>query len=111
MYIGHDSESSPEHKIEKLKKSLTEYTLDPSFESYGNFIIDHPARHNGLPCVSFFGNFFDLSLVFRIDTNDAILIKELTRLIRANQSTQAYKKAKNERTGQDENYKKSLAGF
>ena len=123
-YIGHQHPWEPLTDIqllENLKTALKENILDPTFEKYGNFIehsseihwIDknYPKTRPTENFVQFFGNFFDLSRCFRLETNDKNLITELTTLIRANQQTQAYKKARYERTGQDENYKKSLTGF
>ena len=42
----------------------------------------------------FFGNFWHVSAVFNIDTNDRELIDQLTAAIRANQQTPAYQAAK-----------------
>jgi len=41
----------------------------------------------------FHGNFWDLSLVFRFETNNETLVNELKSLIEANMATQAYQDA------------------
>ena len=75
--------------IETLCGVLAEYTLDRTFEEYGNFIcVREDGPREGL--TSFFGNFFALSHVFNIDTDDAALIEKLTKLIRANQLRAEY---------------------
>lgn len=85
--------------MEKLKK----YTLDPRFEQYGNFMKKNPKfpknpemtkKYKGW--YSLFGNFFDYSNAFSILTDDEKLAKQLRRLIRKNQRSEAYIKAKNE---------------
>ena len=82
--------------MEKLKK----YTLDPRFEQYGNFIRKNPkfpknpGKYKGW--YSCFGNFFDYSNAFSILTDDEKLAKQLRRLIRKNQRSEKYIKAKNE---------------
>ena len=85
--------------IEKLKK----YTLDPRFEQYGNFMVKNPKfpknpemteKYRGW--YSLFGNFYDYSNAFSILINDEKLVKKLRRLIRKNQNSEAYIKAKNE---------------
>lgn len=85
--------------IEKLQK----YTLDPRFEKYGNFIgknLKFPEspemteKYKGW--YSLFGNFYDYSNAFSIMTDDEKLAKKLRRLIRKNQRSEKYIKAKNE---------------
>ena len=74
-----------------LIRNLQQYTLDPVFEKYGNFILS-AAGHRTL----FWGNFYDYSAVFSIKTNDPKEIDVLTKLIRANQETKEYQYAKDE---------------
>lgn len=99
--------------IDALLERLSSATLCPTFERYGNLIQhplyhskpgdkpgewvddtdrpmypDHPGTHR------FFGNFFDYSHVFNIDTDEPELIEALTKAIRANQATAAYADAK-----------------
>jgi len=85
--------------IEKLKI----YTLDPRFEQYGNFIKKNPKfpknpeltkKYKGW--YSLFGNFWDYSNAFSILLSDERLANKIRRLIRKNQNTEAYIKAKNE---------------
>jgi len=86
--------------IEKLLEVLAEYTLDPSFENYGNFITPDPVAWDTLKplypagTVSFFGNFRGISHVFNIDTDEPKIIDALTRAIRANQATADYQARK-----------------
>lgn len=85
--------------IDKLQK----YTLDPTFEEYGNFIGKNPKFPNNPKMTekykgwySLFGNFFDYSNAFSFRTDDEKLAKRLRRLIRKNQNSETYIKAKNE---------------
>ena len=101
-HIGH----IPMPIVGDLIKALREYTLDPTFERFWNFIIDlgqeDPARPSYRPgWTHVWGNFADVSLVFSIDTNDPAVIGELTAAIRANQATPAYVKAKEEQAARD----------
>jgi hypothetical protein len=82
-----------------LLNRLAAATLDPTFEHYGNFIN---ADESDLPGgVRFFGNFFDWSHVFTIDTNDPVIIEQLSTAIRANQRTEKYAKAREARIEED----------
>ena len=82
---------------------LENYVLDPVFEKYGNFIYENPKfprnrklteKYKGWYCLS--GNFFDYSNAFSIFTDDVELACRLRKLIRKNQKSKAYIKAKNE---------------
>jgi len=94
---------SPEG-VDELLQALANYALDPTFEEYGNFISrsDDPAEWIGgrIPeqfkgCTRhFFGNFFALSHVFNIYTNDSALIERLSAAIRENQSREDYAQAR-----------------
>jgi hypothetical protein len=84
---------------ENILKDLAEYTLDPVFEEYGNFVYiptweDEEAaeKYKGLTAIS--GNFLTYSHAFRLLTDDTELIEELTKAIRKNQETEEYKQAK-----------------
>jgi len=79
------------NSLETLFENLERYTLDSVFEDYGNF------AHMVAGRAYFFGNFADLSGVFRLDTNDPALIKRLTKAIRANQATPRYAEEKRAR--------------
>lgn len=75
----------PLDTIEDLCAVLQSNPLDRTFEGFGNFVLADPDEP-----VRFWGNFFDLSHVFSIDTDDPAIIARLTALIRANQQTPAY---------------------
>ena len=84
---------------ENILKDLAEYTLDPVFEEYGNFVYmstweDEQAaeKYKGLTAIS--GNFLTYSHAFRLLTDDVELIEELAKAIRKNQETEEYKQAK-----------------
>lgn len=89
--------------IEEFIEKLQKYTLDPCFEKYGNFIVKNPKfpwdsemtkKYKGW--YSLFGNFFDYSNAFSIYICDEKLVRKIRRLIRKNQNSEAYIKAKNE---------------
>lgn len=109
--------------LQDLFERLATHPLDPSFEDYGDFVM--PARsavhvrgydedgtfvdryddtgplHSEAPeAVRFWGNFFTVSAVFEIDTDEPELIARLTAAIRANQERPDYKAAKRERLGE-----------
>jgi len=71
--------------IDKLIEVLGHETLDRTFERVGNFVC----RHKGQ--TRFFGNFRTVSHVFNIDSDDPKVIERLTKAIRANQRTAAYR--------------------
>jgi len=73
--------------IEKLLEVLAEEPLDRKFEAYGDFCYSLEDLSGG---VRFFGNFFELSHVFRIDTNDLDLIKKLAAAIDTNKQMPGY---------------------
>lgn len=84
---------------ENILKDLAEYTLDPTFEDYGNFVYiptwcdkELAEKYKGLTAIN--GNFLTFSHAFRLLTNDVKLIRELTEAIRKNQETEEYKQAK-----------------
>lgn len=84
---------------ENILKDLAEYTLDPVFEEYGNFVYmptwcdeESAKKYKGLTAIN--GNFVKLSHAFYLLTDDEELIKELTEAIRKNQETEEYKQAK-----------------
>lgn len=87
--------------IEQLLEVLKTYTLDPTFEKYGNFIYPYvPYRgwndknqvYKGCTLIS--GNFYTLSHVFSIITDDLVLMERITAAIRDNQQTEDYQQAK-----------------
>lgn len=79
--------------VSGLFTALESSTLDPTFEDYGDFVESgDPAIPVG--STRFFGNFYDLSYVFNMDTDDVGLIARLTAAIRENQKSQAYAEAR-----------------
>ncbi len=89
--------------IEDFISKLKKFTLDPTFENYGNFIYKNPKfpknkeltkKYKGF--YNIFGNFFDYSNAFSIYTDDIKLADRLRRLIRKNQKSELYVKAKME---------------
>ena len=70
--------------VDKLLSVLQEYPLDRTFEDYGNFI-----QRDG-KTVRFWGNFYNLSHVFQIDTDDPDLISRLSGAVRDNQKREDY---------------------
>lgn len=89
--------------IDRILQYLENYTLDPTFENYGNFVDSNPEwlapewarKYAG--CTRFWGNFYSVSGVFDVITNDADVIRRLTTAIRRNQGSAAYASAKAER--------------
>lgn len=85
--------------IEDLLKVLSKYTLDPKFEQYGCFIQDSGTAYctdeqneRWTGYTIFGGNFFDLSHVFSIQSNDPVIVGALTAAITANRETEHYRK-------------------
>lgn len=80
----------PLDTIEDLYAVLATETLDPRFEDCGNFITMEGATAH------LFGNFYTVSHVFNLDTDEPETIQRLTSLIRANQATPAYTQSQKE---------------
>lgn len=84
--------------IDALLACMERYTLDPTFEDYGDFVFQ------GYPVapahVRFSGNFHDASATFSIETDDQDLIDSIIAAIKANKATQAYADARHERDEQ-----------
>ena len=78
--------------INQLLGVLTSETLNPMFEEYGNFAYIHENK------TTFFGNLHSVSHGFNIRSTDKKIIAKLTKAIRANQKTDAYKKARAQMT-------------
>lgn len=102
-YIGTPSNPGT---IESLIETLANYALDPCFEEVGSLIegplkpedfinLRHPPVEM-LGKTMFFGNFYELSAVFRLYTDELDLIARLTKAIRDNQASPAYQAAKAE---------------
>lgn len=92
-YCGSKWAGELPNTVDQLIEVMQTYALDPTFEAYGNFGANGPA---GSATVRFWGNFYTLSHVFSIDTDDPELCARLITAIKANQSTQAYQDAKRE---------------
>jgi len=85
-----------QHPLERLFELLETEPLHPTFEEYGNFAgTDVPGRQ-GEGFVLFWGNFYNYSHAFSVQSNDAAMIEKLTKLIRDNQATVAYKEARDQ---------------
>ena len=98
--------------LDSLLATLAEEPLDLIFEECGDFIdanpcygvqgehfgeyVNGPRMFSG-SVTTFFGNFYTVSHVFNLYTNDPATIEALTRAIRDNQQTTAYGRAKTER--------------
>lgn len=86
--------------IERILRYLDTYALDPVFEAYGNFVdaspewLDPELARKYAGCTRFWGNFYSVSGVFDVITNDGEIIKRLTAAIRNNQRSAAYASAK-----------------
>lgn len=102
-------------QLAALFERLASTPLDPEFEDYGNFccgearkgiaskdeqtgetvyLSGDPIYPEAPTAVRFWGNFYEVSAVFSIDTDEPDLIEKLTTAIRANQASPAYLAAK-----------------
>ena len=87
--------------IDQLIEVLASHTLDPKFEQYGCFVQtdneiswpDGSPDHWTPAMYQFFGNFLELSHVFRIDSDDPDVKRRLCAAIHDNRQTDAYKAA------------------
>jgi hypothetical protein len=77
--------------IEVLIDTLKTYTLDPTFEEYGNFVLPN----KGTDQIRVWGNFQNVSHVFSIDGTEAELAI-LIKAIREHQQTTRYLAARKE---------------
>lgn len=87
---------SAEQMIERLFVMMDEFLLDPTFERYGNFMERNPQLIKGGygDYVHLFGNFYDYSFVFNIETKDEELVARFAKSVEVNQAKPAYKEAK-----------------
>lgn len=87
--------------LEELYQTLTEHTLDPAFEMYGNFLnrapqwISEGATQKYTGCASIFGNFLTYSHAFDLVTDEKEIIDEIEHLVAENKATDRYIDAKN----------------
>jgi hypothetical protein len=90
-WIGQQPDS-----IEQLIDVLGKHTLDRTFEAYGDFTQRGARNGRGEPvdginqAVCFFGNFIDLSHVFRITTDEQDVIERLSAAIADNKKRPEY---------------------
>lgn len=88
--------------VEKLIERLKTEVLDPTFEKYGNFVMDAEGEANKkLGILHVWGNFYTVSGVFSL-MGTLEELSEIIALIRENQTTAAYKKARDEVKARDE---------
>lgn len=92
-FNGHGFLGDPA-SLETLFGALERYTLDPSFDGYGGFAIPDEARPG---VVRFWGNFFDVSHAFCVETDDGEICARLVAAIKENKATARYAAAKVER--------------
>lgn len=85
---------NPPEPIEALYDRLANYPLDPVFEECGGFMSgsEPPAIPRGW--VRFHGNFYAISAVFSVDTDDDDEIASLRAAIESNMASTAYAQAK-----------------
>ena len=74
--------------IDKLLELLATYPLDRVFEDYGNFVFPDDTAPGK---TRIWGNFFNYSHVFDIQTDDAAVITKLIAAINANTERADYK--------------------
>lgn len=93
---GHRQSDNTEAAIAILLDVLSDYPLNRTFEMFGGF-VERDARNlrgewlEGLEnAVSFFGNFLNLSHVFRIVSNDPVVVDRLAQAIAANRARPDY---------------------
>jgi hypothetical protein len=86
-YIGQSD------SLAELFEMLGKYTLDPTFEKYGNFYMKHDQIEVKDCTHRIWGNFFDYSFVFSIDGTKEEL-EPLRKAIRAHQKGEKYLSAK-----------------
>jgi hypothetical protein len=120
---GHINGEKPNKaNLTTLAKCLSLYTLCPTFEDYGDFIIKNPLRLKFSPpnkfgerytykddkgeyvtdgrlypdeeVTQFFGNFVDYSLAFSFATNDDVLTNYFTKLIKENTTSDKYARSR-----------------
>lgn len=79
---------------------LARYTLDPTFEGYGDFVNRSPGWTNETAakkykgCALISGNFLTFSHAFRLVTDDEGLISRISEAINRNKATPEYQAAR-----------------
>ena len=87
---------------ENILQDLDAYTLDPTFELYGDFVNPSPEwlstenaeKYAG--CTMIFGNFYGYSHAFRLVTDDAALIARISAAVQRNKARPEYQQARRE---------------
>lgn len=85
---------------ENILHDLDAYTLDPTFELYGDFVNPSPEwlstenaeKYAG--CTMIFGNFYGYSHAFRLVTDDAALIARISAAVQRNKARPEYQQAR-----------------
>ena len=81
---------------ENILNDMEQYTLDPTFEFYGNFVNSSPKwRKDELAaryadCAVIFGNFLNYTHAFRLVTDDAALIDRIKAAVVKNKARPEY---------------------
>lgn len=97
--------------IESIIYDLEHYTLDPTFEKYGNFVNHNPqwikpeAKEIYRGCTMISGNFYSYSHAFRLITDDVNIISQIEAAVNKNKQTEVYKQAKQELEEHERQYK------
>jgi hypothetical protein len=85
--------------VENILDDMADFTLDPRFESYGDFVDRSPKwlnpetaeKYKG--CASIFGNFLEYSHAFRLVTDDEEIIRRIEEAVARNKATVEYQEA------------------
>lgn len=85
---------------ENILQDLDAYTLDPTFELYGDFVNPSPEwlstenaeKYAG--CTMIFGNFYGYTHAFRLVTDDAALIARISAAVQRNKARPEYQQAR-----------------
>lgn len=95
---------TPEEMLERLFDMVYHFTLDPTFERYGDFVSRNPrlVRGGRGDYTALFGNFYDYSFVFNIETKDEKLIARFANAVAENKKKESYQRAKVIRARQEE---------
>lgn len=76
--------------IEVLKKQTIREDFFETYFTKNKKYVMNPITKNSDGSVTFFGNFEEVSHVFRIETNDMSIIANLTKLIKKNNGWKKY---------------------
>lgn len=95
-HVGHsdfwNAAAGSSDRLEVLRYILKTYALDPRFTTLGKGGYRfRELQPSGL--VHFWGNFYEASCVFSIDTDDVELVRDLETRIEENMASAAYRQA------------------